>query len=77
MEELYYSHPVQVRYWNTYYKRYMGAIVYHEFLIDGRCGKASLITDILQSAAEYGKDSDKAIIELDWIAIDAEILGTN
>ena len=55
----------------------MGAIVYHEFLIDGRSGEASLITDILQSAAEYGKDSDKAIIELDWIAIDAEILGTN
>ncbi len=74
MEELYYSHPVQVRYWNTYYKRYMGAIAYHEFLIDGRCGEARLLSDIIKVAVECGKTADDAVIELDWVAIDTAIL---
>ena len=74
MEELYYSHPVQVRYWNTEVQKYVGGIAYHEFLIDGRCGKVCLITDIIDAAAKTGKSADDTIIELDWVSISAEIL---
>ena len=75
MEELYYSHPVQVRYWNSFYQKYLGAIAYHDFLICGHCGEINLITDIIDAAANDGKNQDDAIIELDWLNISGNILG--
>ena len=77
MEELSYSHPVQVRYWDPIYKQYLGGIAYHEFLISGRSGQAFLITEIIAAAEKVGKDQDNATIELDWLAIDSDILGTH
>ena len=52
----------------------MGAIAYYEFLIDGRCGEARLLADIIKVAVECGKTADDAVIELDWVAIDTAIL---
>ena len=75
MEELYYSHPVQVRYWDAECHKYFGGIAYHEFLIDGCLGTVNLIAVILEAAAEDGKDADHAIIELDWLTLNKAILG--
>jgi hypothetical protein len=45
-------------------------------VICGCCGKACFIPDIIQEAADYdGIDIDSAIIELDWIDINEEIIG--
>lgn len=75
MEELYYAHPVQVRYWNSERHKYCGAICYHEFLIDATSGEACLIDKVLSTAANNGISADNAIIELDWININKVILG--
>ena len=75
MEELYYSHPVQVKYWDAEVQKYVGGIAYQDFLIDGPSGKACLLTDIIDTAAKDGKSVDEAIIELDWITINVAILG--
>lgn len=74
MDELYYSHPVQVRYWDAECHKYYGGIAYHEFLIDGFSGAANLISVILEAAADDGKDADHAIIELGWLNISRAIL---
>lgn len=74
MEELYYSHPVQVKYWSPTRQQYMGGIAYHEFLIDGFSGEAKLIVDVLKEAAA-DKTTDNAIIELSWLSLNGEILG--
>ena len=75
MEELYYAHPVQVRYWNNEYHNYFGGIVYQEFLIDATSGEAYLITNIIRTAAIDGVSTDDAIIELDWLNLNKTILG--
>lgn len=75
MEELYYSHPVQVRYWDAECHKYFGGIAYHEFLIDAHSGEAHHIAIILKEAANDGKDADQAIIELDWLSLNKAILG--
>lgn len=78
MDELYYSHPVQVRYWDTGLQRYFGGIGYHDIIICGCCGKACSIPAILDEAMKYDKiEPDKAIVELDWLDIDEEIIGEN
>lgn len=75
MEELYYSHPVQVRYWDSRYNNYFGGIAYHDFLIDAHNGEINFITNILKNALECGKETDDAIIELDWISLNKAVLG--
>ena len=75
MEELYYSHPVQVRYWDAHFKHYMGGIAYHDFLILGRNGEIVAISTIVKAAKEEGKDEDYAIVELDWLNLNKAILG--
>lgn len=76
MDELYYAHPIQVRYWDTGLQRYVGGIGYHDVIICGCCGKACSIAEIIDEAAKYCKmDPDKAIIEMDWIDISQEIIG--
>ena len=64
MEELYYAHPVQVRYWDAHRQQYMGGIAYHEFLIDGFSGEAKLIVDVLKEAAA-DKTTDDGVVE--WL----------
>lgn len=77
MEELYYNHPVQVRYWDTGLEQYVGGIGYHEHIICGCCGKLCSISEIIEEASKYSKlDADKAIIEMEWINISNEIIGT-
>lgn len=77
MEELYYNHPVQVRYWDTGLEQYVGGIGYHEYIICGCCGKLCSISEIIEESAKYSKlDADKAIIEMEWIDVSNEIIGT-
>ena len=74
--ELYYAHPIQVRYWDTCRQQYIGGIGYHDVIICGCCGKACSIDAIIDEAAKYSKlDADKAIVEMEWIDIHQEILG--
>ena len=74
--ELYYAHPVQVRYWDTGRQKYIGGIGYHDVIICGCCGKACSIDTIIDEAAKYSKiDADRAIIEMEWLAIDQPIIG--
>ena len=75
MEELYYAHPVQVRYWNTYQERYVGAIAYQDYLICGITGRKIALTEIIEQASFKDISQDSAIIELDWVPIDEAILG--
>ena len=75
MEELYYSHPVQVRYWDAECHKYFGGIVYHDWLVDGHNGAAKHISIILKEAENDGKDVDQAIVELDWLSLNKAILG--
>ena len=73
--ELYYTHPVQVRYWDTGRQRYIGGIGYHDVIICGCCGKACSIDAIIDEAMKYSKlDPDRAIIELSWVDIHQSIL---
>lgn len=73
--ELYYAHPVQVRYWDPGLCRYIGGIGYHDVIICGCCGKACSIDAIIDEAAKYSKiDADRAIIELSWVDINQRIL---
>lgn len=74
MNELYYSHPVQVRYWDAECHSYYGGIAYHDFIIDGIIGEVLPITKVLSEAANNGKDADEAIIELDWLNLNLAIL---
>lgn len=76
MDELYYAHPIQVRYWDTDLQKYVGGIGYHDVIICGCCGKACSIAEIIDEAVKYCKmDPDKAIIEMDWIDINQKIIG--
>ena len=76
MDELYYAHPIQVRYWDTSLQKYVSGIGYHDVIICGCCGKACFIAEIVDEAAKYCKmDPDKAIIEMDWVNINQAILG--
>lgn len=74
MNELYYSHPVQVRYWNAERHSYYGGIAYHDFIIDGVIGEVLPITKVLSEAANNNKDADEAIIELSWLNLNLAIL---
>lgn len=74
MEELYYSHPVQVRYWNSDWHNYFGGVAYHEFLIDAIDGEAHLIANVIHTAVNDGVPADDAIIELDWLNLNKAIL---
>ena len=73
--ELYYAHPVQVRYWDAECHNYYGGIAYHDWLIDGHNGEAKHISIILKEAKNDGKDVDQAIIELNWISLNKAVLG--
>ena len=76
MDELYYFHPVWVKYWDAGLQRYIGGIGYHDIIICGCCGKACSIAEIIDEAAKYSKmDPDKAIVEMEWIDINQGILG--
>lgn len=71
--ELYYDHPVQVRFWDV--QDYIGGIAYHDYIICGCCGQAIFIKEILEEAKNHSLTADEAIIELSWINISDEISG--
>lgn len=74
--ELYYSHPVQVKYYNVQLKKYIGGIVYKDFLISGKTGTVYKIEDYIKRVkSESNLIKDKIIIELSWTDLSAEILG--
>ena len=74
--DLYYEHPVQVKYWDAGKEEYIGGIGYHDFIICGCCGKACSIAEIVKEGEEIAHiDEDEAIIELDWLDISCEIIG--
>lgn len=75
MEELYYAHPVQVRYWDYERHMFVGGIGYHGFVIDATTGECKSIVDIGSAAANDNKSLDEAIIELDWLSLNRTILG--
>lgn len=74
--ELYYSHPVQVKYYNIQLKKYVGGIVYKDFLISGKTGVVYKTEDyIKQVKRESNLTKDNIIIEVSWTDLSAEILG--
>ena len=76
MNELYYGHPIQVRYWDVDLQKYVGGIGYHDIIICGINGEALLIDDILDSAMKMNHiDPDTAIVEMEWLNINQEIIG--
>lgn len=76
MDNLYYSHPVQVRYWDTGLKKFVGGIAKSNYIICGCCGKVCAIAEILEEAAKHDNlHPDQAIIEMDWIDINEAIIG--
>ena len=75
MEELYYAHPVQVRYWDCERHVFVGGIGYHGFVIDATTGECKSIIDIGSAAANENKSLDEAIVELDWLSLNRTILG--
>lgn len=69
---LYYDNPMQVKYFKDGY--YYGAIVYHDFLING-AGEVFQIKEILKQAANTGMlDPDLVIVEFDWVDLNDIIL---
>lgn len=73
--ELYYSHPIQVRFWDTGLECYFGGIGYHDYIICGHCGKPIKIAAIIDEAERYSHmDADKAIVELEWLDVSNDIL---
>ena len=75
MEELYYSHPVQLKYWDTGLQKYVGGIGYQDYIICGCCGKRCSIAEILDEAVKFSKmEPDKSIIELGWVDIGLNII---
>lgn len=74
VNDLYYNHPVQVKYWDVGKKKYIGGIGYWDFVICGCCGKVCSIRDIIEEANVLSNiKEDDAIIELDWNDIDKAI----
>lgn len=71
MDELYYSHPVQVKYWDVDKQLFVGGIGYHDFIISGIDGSVSSIAEIIDQAMKNNKlEPDDAIIELDWLSLE-------
>ena len=63
--ELYYSTPIQVKYYDRELQKYCIGIALKDFLITTE-GKTVLIDSIIQFASLDGISFDDAIIELDW-----------
>lgn len=75
-EDMYYEHPVQLRYWDTEQKSYVGGIGYQDYIVSGIDGMVIPIRDIVQKArTKDNRDADCAIVELSWIDIELAIRG--
>lgn len=74
MEELYYSHPVQIRYWNENIHNWQVGIAFQDFIISAITGEIVLIYDVLTLAIQDGKTTDEAIVELEWLSLHKAIL---
>ena len=71
---LYYSTPIQVRYWED--GKYHGGICYNDILIKGDTGEVAAIQTIIDNAQKENIFWDDAIIELDWNSIGKDILNS-
>lgn len=75
-DELYYAHPVQVRYWNVKHEEYRGGICYHNWLIDAGTGSVNSIDKIVEEVKKATSlATDDIIVELDWLDINQAVLG--
>ena len=75
---LYYGTPCQVRFidlGDPNNPTMCGGIAYKDEIICGCCGTVLSIQEIINDAEKAGVHFDDAIIELDWIDIDQEIIG--
>lgn len=72
---LYYTHPVQVKYWDLENKNYRGGLVYHDYLIRGCDALVIPLTQFFQTCSDHGFEPDDAIIELAWLNLNEAILG--
>ena len=72
---LYYGTPCQVRFYESFTKKYLGGIAYHDKIICGHCGSIYRIESIIHGAESAGIHWDDAIIELEWIDISDIIKG--
>lgn len=71
--ELYYSTPVQVKYYNRTYQRYQGGIAYRDEIITSE-GDLISIDSIIQYASLDNITPDDAVVELSWKDLDDFIL---
>lgn len=72
--ELYYPDPMQVRYFDWIDNCFRGGIVYKDMLIMYDGGTAT-INEVIEMAAQKNLTPDDAIIELEWLNLNDEILG--
>lgn len=68
---LYYSGPIQVRWYDSTDQAFHGGIGYHDILITSD-GRELKIDDIIQSAQDDGIFWDDAIIELEWLDLNLD-----
>lgn len=74
VNDLYYNHPVQVRFWDAGRKMFLGGVAFRDYVICGCCGKVCLIRDIVDEANLLDNiNEDDAIVELAWNNIDKAI----
>lgn len=71
--DLYYDHPVQIRFWRE--GRYVGGFAIHDFIIDGERGALYLTKEVISLGVQGGVYWDDVIIELDWLNLSEEIMG--
>ncbi len=71
--ELYYSTPVQVKYYNRSLGRYQGGIALNDNIITSE-GDLVSIDSIIQYASLDGVQPDDAVVELSWKDLDDFIL---
>lgn len=74
MYNIWYTHPIQVKYFNPDETLFRSGIVYHSDLICCHCGQHYNVNDILAKAEVFNISEDEAVIELSWKNLDNAIL---
>lgn len=69
---LYYNVPTQVKFYEQ--GKYYGGIGYKDIIIDGHSGSVMSVEKVVQNAVDEGIEPDQAIIELDWISLNEDII---
>ena len=66
---VWYTHPVQVKYLHS-----ASGIAYHDYVIDVVTGETRTLKSIYEEAAREGINSDEAVVEYAWKAINLHLL---